>query len=1016
MPESSRLRSSRLQQLETEVQLQMQQQLQVQSHLQQREPLEFPYPPVKSAATAAALTAEGSTGPDLLVSRTHSSSSSNHPRSRTQFPRNKLAALSAIQGSSANTASSNTRKVPGPVVSSANSANAFVCNVPMEPESTAATCRSATNSVSSAYGDLDIHGAAIDKGGAAAAAASAFGVDSAIAHPNASPVHLDSLLSVGDARSPIQRASNGVSNIATASVPFDSQVPSSNNNSPSLEPMIDNPDISISPLLVNGSNQGSNATHIANEATPSLLAIKNKLRSHGPYTRIYSRLDQLVATDANGGSNKSKTPLSAPSADASRTVLFGKSHSSSATGLPGFDVERGNAKDLSVLEISSSRMNIPGNNVFAYPSVIRAPPNINRVTVGTAFSLPHSSLPSQMTLARPVASRQGPRYARSSTASRSSRSNNLSQSSTPTHNRQGTYFQGQFSQLQPTIPEFPKDDQYSYHPRDLPSTPLLPFLSMSNSLQLYLKMNVLGISEGIINWIPGSYLTQIGPFVESAHLSSRKTIGSAASRLFGIGAIRSFVKSLSSSDIISNNASQPISPGYLLLTTSAVYIFRPNFSLFNLKIPLRDEQTSYVDPSGLLELVCSFAHHDIARADVGPTRQYLCFRVVSSVSASSKISGSMRDLSLAPISTNDVSDMQSSSASLRAKNEKSVSARSSNITKIVSWVFLAGSRASTTQIVDCLTTRLHDLRNTLPMGNTINQDIESTLRNLQTSVFLRRGPKDLRILSYAGVWAHNTPPSIAISSTTSLSLDESCNHAATLDPLHTLSDEEQDRACLADITKVDFDFVRLYVLGCFLRYIRPMAELSERTVKLEHISVIGTEDYIYVSTERLDVWPPLIVPPEYSPHSSTNSRIDSVVPMLSEENGGKGFVADIVPQFENILGVGRMRDILRVERWRTWRIDSALNCPGDTSQLCFSGLGEALQNGFLGFLGERVSYWWDLAFANRDSVDELFDVIRSIRGTLTPDVLSEHTQNDYLEHTDYSTTNDTSVVYVFGDD
>ncbi|KAI8927503.1 hypothetical protein BC831DRAFT_452173 [Entophlyctis helioformis] len=806
----------------------------------------------------------------------------------------------------------------------------------------------------------------------------------------------------------------------------------------------------------------------ASDPVSSLREIERKLRSHGPYVRVFKQIAVDVSgasslsdtatvgatgaatptaaatagpDTANGARGASPAPLNAMARSSSlqsRELSAAAAFSSSPppfpplaqplasparqplTSIPGIDVSYGSAKELSQIDVSTSRSVSSAAKISPYPAVIRTPPNITRVTIGTPTPLPRSSSPSQMSLARPVFARQGLRYARSSSASRSSRSGGFSRHSIP------------------TSPNQLYDLQQQIAAEELMSTPLLPFLNMTNSLQLYLKLNVLSESERIIAWIPGSYLCQNTPFVSdlaASYAASPTASRSAASRLFG-GAIRSLIRSLSSNDASLNPIAPPTSPGYLLLTTAAVYIFRPLFSLFNLKLPLKDEQTSYLDPSSLLGLVTKFTHADVARVDVGPSRQHVVFRVSQQPNAASssrpaQAAAASSDSADPAVSGTPNPSLGAANGSATASRVPSRSSKPAVKPRILSWVFLTRSRTSSTQIVDYFTTHMHELRDAVPpnqhqhllqLGNPVNQDIESTLRNLQSSVFLTTGSKDVRILSYDSVWA--SPSRSALDTTT--------------DPLLAISPNEHDPAAVAEVTKVDFDFLRFYSVGCFLRYLRPVAESATRSVKLEHVSVVGTCDYIYVLAERLDVWPPLIMPLEYTPHPSINGRIDTVLPGLSQEHGGKGYVADIVPQFEHILGVGRVKDILRVERWRTWRIDSALGLPGEGASADFRGLGEALQNGFLGYFGidsarttvdeqsgtaggwfwwvriifgeristpsnadsadldpptptsalksipsstrtERVAYWWDLAFSNRDAVDELFDSIRAVQ-------------------------------------
>lgn len=580
-----------------------------------------------------------------------------------------------------------------------------------------------------------------------------------------------------------------------------------------------------------------------------------------------------------------------------------------------------------------------------YPSIIRVPSAIeSKFTVASYSQNSKQLLHSQMTLSRPIFSRHSSRYARSSSASSKNR------------------LSGQDSENKPVLPSA----------ENMVATPIIPFLKMTNSLQLYLKMNVLSKAETIVSWIPGSIIYQ------------QDCLPSKTNDAFGLGILKSLVQSIAlNGPSTEESSSSSVLPCYFLLTSESCYFFQPLFSLFNLKLPYKDEQTSYMDPSTLLRLVASFKHIDIIRVDVGASRQHITFRPKSI-------------------------DSLTTSQSIVAPKAKLSQFR------IPSLVLITYSRQVTTQLIDYLIQRLHD-RDSYSRS-VINQDIEYTLRNLVHSVFLQKNLKEVRVLSYGNVWTQNSAE----------------HHDAS--KLLNLSENEYDKAAASEITKVDFTFLKFYFVCAYLRYFRPVPDSPHRSLKVEPISFVATTEYMYIVRERLDVWPPIIIPQEYTPHPSVNRVVDEYVAGKYGTQNAKGLVSDRIPQFDRVFGLGRVKDLVRIERWRTWRIDSSLHAPDEKKSAYFQGLGEALQNGFVGFFSvnsskldaekqrgtvsgwfwwvrlifgerassnssmshlipvsapqsipesndrERVYYWWDLAFSTKDSVDELFDVIRKIRG------------------------------------
>ena len=426
-----------------------------------------------------------------------------------------------------------------------------------------------------------------------------------------------------------------------------------------------------------------------------------------------------------------------------------------------------------------------------------------------------------------------------------------------------------------------------------PSQSLLPFPILTNGLKLYFQLKVLDSDEFILMWGAGSIVKQKPVLISDQNQIIAKLFNSKR-----------------------HMDSNRICPAYLLLTTKNLYIYKPTFSIANLKVPFTDEQVSYQDdPSKLLALFSKSGLH-FERIDVGPGRQYLGFHGQSP-----------------------------------------------------SFVFLTRSRQITTAIVENLRTIYHD-RN---MDITINQDIEYCVKNLQELVLVRPGRKAFKI--YSTDWRDT----------------------------ESLADEEFDSGMDQVVSKVDFEFVKFYLIASLLRILKPVPDASLYGSEIMHVSLLGTQDYIYLLQERLDVWPPATFPQEFGIKSKGDVN-------------SKGFQIDNIPQY-TVLGVGRIKELSRIEFWRSWKIDSSYG-PEIRKQL--DGLGRSLQNGHLGHLRtkERPSvqqgsaagwmwwarltfssktgtnapreapieiptggYFWDVIFSSKDSCTEFIDNMKILNQT-----------------------------------
>lgn len=179
-----------------------------------------------------------------------------------------------------------------------------------------------------------------------------------------------------------------------------------------------------------------------------------------------------------------------------------------------------------------------------------------------------------------------------------------------------------------------------------------------------------------------------------------------------------------------------------------------------------------------------------------------------------------------------------------------------------------------------------------------------------------------------------------------------------------LSADEFDAGVHDLVSPVDFTFIKTWIQGLFLRYFKPVEGVERRGVECCAVSFVVTGDYVYVVGERMDVWPPPLFPPESMAASQTIPAFPSFFTtgnaafQESGEDVGddvlkmkKGLVADVVSPF-SLMGVGRVREISRLERWRSWRLNT---CHSETPG--FKTLGTSVQNGLIGYhlIDQRIS-------------------------------------------------------------
>jgi hypothetical protein len=346
-------------------------------------------------------------------------------------------------------------------------------------------------------------------------------------------------------------------------------------------------------------------------------------------------------------------------------------------------------------------------------------------------------------------------------------------------------------------------------------------------------------------------------------------------------------------------------------------------------LQLLDEQTKYsLDPGNHFSIIQKFPLYGAdggIRIDVGPGRQYIAIHHFHN----------------------------------QLQKSPQPETHSSSISKSV--VFITRSRVETTKALESLASTLPAHFSTpIPTGSSaqqstqptttsgrnrvlkINQNMEWAWRFVQSRILLQPATAKLtRILSYNTVWG--------------------LSEFGPED--HELSVDEFDAGVHDPVSPVDFAFIKTWIQGIYLRYFKPVEGVDKRGVESCAVSFVVTGDYVYVVGERMDVWPPPLFPPEsmtttfpnippstsFTVNSSLNDSVgrddDDVFKMK------KGLVADVVSPF-SLMGVGRVRDISRLERWRSWRLNT---CHSETPG--FRTLGTCIQNGLVGYhlIDHRIS-------------------------------------------------------------
>ncbi|KAJ3009726.1 UNVERIFIED_CONTAM: hypothetical protein HDU68_002534 [Siphonaria sp. JEL0065] len=400
-------------------------------------------------------------------------------------------------------------------------------------------------------------------------------------------------------------------------------------------------------------------------------------------------------------------------------------------------------------------------------------------------------------------------------------------------------------------------------------------------------------------------------------------------------------------------------------------------------------QVRYDDPSRILKLARKIPLSHLARMDVGPNRQFLGIHFLTSddVSASGEKPGNPALRRVSGIGV-EGSLKSGGKGQQPIRKKASLSLGQNPLSGIRSLVFLTRDRSGTSRILDALIPVLYEskanskftIRGDDGKVKIVNQDVEWSLTALRDKVLLKTGEAhsvvlndvdldgkvDWRdVVAKRGALAQLSQPEkkswfsdLLNTPLSSSGRSSGGTSVVATEPIPSrkrsiLNELDYDPATSSTVVlnKVNFEFLKLYLLVGWIVPHKPPPPAPPKakippslSVTVNSVSLIATRDYIYLTSERFDVWPPPLFPASTLPTPSVNAPLlehaSSLVnslpftsPSTNAANGSstpppparplpdpfKGLSATQIPQYSPPLRVGRVRDLVRCERWKTWR-------------------------------------------------------------------------------------------------
>ncbi|TPX59053.1 hypothetical protein PhCBS80983_g02700 [Powellomyces hirtus] len=656
----------------------------------------------------------------------------------------------------------------------------------------------------------------------------------------------------------------------------------------------------------------------------------------GPYRRIFQYDNVTAETSSVRSSTSNVRWVLPPDGDVARGPVgptarpFIQRRTSS-----GPDVEIGTRQDFH--GVIGARTQAPRGEIKAAPLPAlwfgdrRAPPGMANHSVNSTDAQKSGSTPPltpSLILAAPL------RSGRVGSASISTRSNGRSADTAPVYTRLAaeTASVAGSSMTWASIPAWMVAKQGSAVAQ-IPSAPTLPFQSLTNALKLHLMLNVLKDRdrEKCLSWLTASCAVQLPMSHTFTHTQSRWFQSAERER-----------ESWRSPTYMPAQR-----PCYILLTNSRVYIFEPKFRFpFTGSHNEQAQDTRYDSniPS-LLRLVRCIRLRAIGRVDVGPNRQYFVIRYY--VPPPNKSSTTSPTTGIHPMDAGGLGP----AADIREQGHW----ESVNI--------LTRDKSATTAFLDGYNESLASHKNDgTPMdgemsldnaANPVNENFDWAVDAMRDHIFVRRGA---RSFGYPKSWTNETrtisSPSVngkwyerilrggrnREPPRAGLGTNSETGHSKMAASLFASTEED---VAVNALDEIDSTLIKTYLLAGLIVIVPPSSQTQQPAISVRSVSLAATKDFIYLFTERHDVWPPLLFPPETKAPSWVNDAILDKSVDRQDDSGmsaAKGLLVDAVGMVSRVVDVGKVAHVLRCERWRTWRWNGTAT----------TGEGGIVQNGYLG--------------------------------------------------------------------
>ncbi|KAJ3131973.1 hypothetical protein HDU90_007635 [Geranomyces variabilis] len=526
----------------------------------------------------------------------------------------------------------------------------------------------------------------------------------------------------------------------------------------------------------------------------------------------------------------------------------------------------------------------------------------------------------------------------------------------------------------------PRSHANSLGPPPVPSAPTLPFLTLSNALKLHLILHVLKDpdAERCLAWLPASCLVQLPASDATEHHGAASLSGGPAANGSG-GRWFQFADSERGSwrDPSYAPAQRPC---YILLTNARIYIFEPRYR-FPFAGGRGDGAETRHDENiaSLIRLVRCIRLKAVARVDVGPNRQYFVMRyyVPANKSGRGASAGGSPIKLLHPLDAASVGGGGDS----RGGGWESVVVVTRD--RAATTVFLDGFRESLrggaadhagverpiNECTDWAMAAIHD--HVLTRPGTLRQvgpPVSWTTGGGDSHHHLHRHTGHAGSATVNGKWyerllrgGRSAPGKSEASAQPTAKEHPPASHSADGGAQHRsklaasfIADGDRDPAAgenddyneHADLPTNLATAIKTYLHVGLILVVPPMGSTQQSlsasaaahppVVSVRPLTLAATGEYIYLFTERSDVWPPLAFPPEARGSGPPAAWVNASVGQ--SEGNAKGLLADAVSAISRVIDVGKIAHLRRCERWRTWR----------WSGTGTSGEGGVVQNGHLG--------------------------------------------------------------------